>query len=171
VNRQFQQVKKFHEACGIEMPDKPQMLSRGNQKQSLDCVKYGQSVESLSAMMKNIPDSSEVMKRASWMAEELSEFLYAETIEDQADALTDLMYFAIGTFTLMGLKPESIFDIVAAANLGKVGPDGKVIRDAQGKIKKPDNWHELFAPEQKIKAEIERQIDAHDKDCFCPDCW
>ncbi len=57
------------------------------------------------------------------------------TIEDQTDALIDLIYFAVGTFVLMGVEPERIFDIVHA---GKVGSDSKVTKNEQGKILKPD---------------------------------
>lgn len=86
-----------------------------------------------------------------------TEFAADNTIEDQVDALIDLLYFTIGTFTIMGVKPESIFDIVHAANMGKV-IDGNVTRNEQGKILKPEGWKEMFAPEPLIVAEVERQL-------------
>lgn len=157
MNRAYDQVITFHTACGIEMPSKPTLLSGAGEANN----KYwAVDIEGASRLMKSFPEiGGEVKKRGSFMLEELAEFFNAETIEDQADALTDLIYFAIGTFTLMGLKPEKIFDIVAQANLGKISPDGTVLRDEQGKIKKPDGWQENFAPESKIKEEIQHQTD------------
>jgi predicted HAD superfamily Cof-like phosphohydrolase len=152
MNKQFEMVKAFHTACDIEMPNKPTYLKGGK-----DDVPMIDKLEPICEEMKSIK-GNEVMSRASWMLEELIEFIDAAHIEDQADALIDLIYFAIGTFTLMGIKPEPIFDIVQSANMGKVGPDGKVLRNDQGKIQKPEGWQENFAPESRIKAEIERQL-------------
>lgn len=153
MNKQFDQVKQFHAACGIEMPDKPTLLESRDMQITNS---FASDLQNLCREMKDHP-KCEVLQRASWMLEELIEFMSAETIEDQADALCDLQYFSIGTNTLIGVKPEPIFNIVQAANMGKVGPDGKVLRDEQGKIRKPEGWHENFAPEGKIRAEIERQ--------------
>ncbi|WP_424766261.1 hypothetical protein [Paenibacillus sp. sgz302251] len=157
MKKHYDQVYRFHAAAGIEMPDKPTKLDRGGRPAWPD--KYGQKLAELSEEMKmwNPMNGGEALKRASYMVEEMGEFLTAETIEDQTDALIDLIYFAIGTFTLMGVNPEPLFNIVARANLGKIMPDGTVLRDEQGKIQKPDGWKEKFAPEQKIKDEIERQ--------------
>lgn len=165
MQRQFQQVKEFHTACGIEMPELPVMLGRevetsitfGNHMDDLCKVMKKFSQKWSNAENSSFPATFPVLDRTSYMLEELTEFMRAKTIEDQVDALTDLIYFAVGTFTLMGVEPEPIFDIVHAANMGKVGPDGKVTRDAQGKIKKPEGWTEMYAPEGKIKVEIYRQ--------------
>jgi len=156
MKKHYDQVYRFHAAAGIEMPETPTVLTSS----ALTNKHYGVLLSELSREMK--ADSSkglggEVLKRASYMLEELGEFMEADTIEDQADALTDLLYFTLGTFTLMGINPEPIFNIVARANLGKILPDGTVLRDVQGKIVKPDGWHEKHAPEREIKEEIERQ--------------
>ncbi|QGR00171.1 hypothetical protein EHS13_20010 [Paenibacillus psychroresistens] len=117
-----------------------------------------QEIKALSKMQSDGQDLGGIVaKRVSWMLEELTEFAAAHTIEDQVDALIDLLYFTIGTFTIMGVKPEAIFDIVHAANMGKV-TDGKVTRNEQGKILKPEGWKERFAPEPKIIAEINKQM-------------
>lgn len=73
-----------------------------------------------------------------------------------ADAFTDINYFTQGTFTMMGVQPQPLFDIVQEANMAKLGPDGKPIyRESDGKIMKPEGWE---APEPKLAAEIEKQI-------------
>jgi predicted HAD superfamily Cof-like phosphohydrolase len=42
--------------------------------------------------------------------------------------------------------------------MGKLFPDGKPrYHEITGKVLKPENWEEDFAPERKIKKEIEKQ--------------
>lgn len=83
-----------------------------------------------------------------------------ESVEDvlvaQADALTDVNYFVQGSFVVMGVDPQPLFDIVQEANMSKLFPDGKPRFDENngGKIIKPLGWE---APEPKLHGEIERQ--------------
>ena len=95
--------------------------------------------------------------RANWMLEEINEFLEADEIVEQADAMIDLMYFAIGTLVEMGVKPDGIWQIVQDANMAKLWPDGKPHHREDGKTIKPPTWED---PHNKLKAEIERQMDA-----------
>ena len=82
----------------------------------------------------------------------------------QVDALIDTLYFTYGSFVLMGVDPERIFDIVHQANMGKIFPDGKAHFDpVTHKILKPDDWEEKYAPEPAIKRELERQIQAYQR--------
>lgn len=82
----------------------------------------------------------------------------------QVDALTDANYFNYGSFVLMGIDPDPVFSIVHQANMGKIFPDGKPrYRKTDGKVMKPINWEKDFAPEPKIRAEIERQINNADE--------
>ena len=82
----------------------------------------------------------------------------------QVDALIDTLYFTYGSFVLMGVDPERIFEIVHQANMGKVFPDGKAHFDpVTHKILKPNDWEEKYAPEPAIKKEIERQIKAYER--------
>lgn len=62
------------------------------------------------------------LSRAKWMNEEVAEFLVAEDIYEQADAMIDTMYFALGTMVEMGLEPDELFEIVQQANMAKLGP-------------------------------------------------
>src|SRR5690606_557275 len=158
INDFYYDICKFHDAADEKMPLEPKMLpvdELGAHK------RYATEIEHLSKDIKHYTSTISdnlLLKRVSWMLEEIAELLRAKTIEDQVDALTDLMVFAIGTFTYMGLEPERFMQIVMAANMGKIGENGKVLRNEQGKIVKPDDWAEKFAPEPLIKAEIERQI-------------
>lgn len=80
----------------------------------------------------------------------------------QADALTDVEYFNQGSFTILGVKPFNLFKIVQAANMGKLHVDENgnkyaKYRESDGKVQKPSNWEELYAPEGKLKEEIDLQ--------------
>ena len=59
------------------------------------------------------------------MNEEVAEFLVAQDIYEQADAMIDLIYFALGTLVEMGLEADELFDIVQKANMAKLWSDGK----------------------------------------------
>jgi len=81
-----------------------------------------------------------------------------DPLVDQVDALTDLLYFTYGSFSLLGVDPTDIFTIVHEANMGKIFPDGMPHYDKiTHKVLKPKDWQEKYAPEVKIKAELERQ--------------
>ena len=57
------------------------------------------------------------------MLEEINEFLDAvkeQDIVEQADAMIDTIYFALGTLVEMGVQPEQLFDIVQHANMSKL---------------------------------------------------
>ncbi len=86
------------------------------------------------------------------MREEIDEFLQAQDLYDQADAMIDLIYFALGTLAEMGVKPGKIFEIVHRANMAKLFRDGKPHYNAQSKVIKPPDW-------QDPKDELIRQID------------
>ena len=86
------------------------------------------------------------------------------TIVGQVDALIDTLYFTYGSFVLMGVDPERIFEIVHQANMAKIFPDGKAQFDpVTHKILKPEDWEEKHAPEPAIKKEIERQKKAYER--------
>jgi predicted HAD superfamily Cof-like phosphohydrolase len=85
-----------------------------------------------------------------------------EKVEDaltaEVDALTDLLYFTYGSFALIGVNPQPIFEIVHRANMGKLFPDGKPrYHPVTNKVMKPEDWQQNYAPEPLIKEEINRQ--------------
>ena len=115
MNREWAMVKDFHEKFGHPAADNPAYLREQRAK-----ARYG------------------------WMREELDEFLEAEDITDQADAMIDLIYFALGTLVEMGVKPDEIFNIVHDANMTKLWEDGKPRYDKDGKTKKPAGWKDPY---------------------------
>ncbi|MCO0816456.1 Cof-type HAD-IIB family hydrolase [Lactococcus lactis] len=81
-----------------------------------------------------------------------------DSLTGQVDAMIDLLYFTYGSLVLSGIDPYEIFNAVHRANMGKIFPDGRPHFDPiTHKVLKPEDWEEKFAPEGKIKKELERQ--------------
>jgi len=121
----YDDVKDFHARFGHPVRDQPTLLT-----------------------------ADRAAARAAWMQEEVAEFLVAETVPDQADAMIDLIYFALGTLVEMGVRPEKLFDVVHAANMTKLWPDGQPRFREDGKTIKPPGWVD---PTDALRDEIERQ--------------
>jgi predicted HAD superfamily Cof-like phosphohydrolase len=119
-------VREFHEAFGHPVACQPAMLAP-------------QRVEA----------------RSNWMAEEVEEFKQARTLEDQADAMVDLLYFALGTLVELGVDGQTLFHIVHRANMEKLWPDGKAHFHPDGKVLKPPTWRD---PSEALRREIARQL-------------
>ena len=125
INEEFNQVKDFHMKFGSPVSETPVLMQEERAK-----------------------------FRAGFMLEEIQEFIDSENIYEQADAMIDLIYFALGTLVEMGVKPKEIFDIVQNANMSKLWEDGKAhYREGDGKVLKPPTWED---PYPKIKEAIDR---------------
>ena len=103
-------------------------------------------------------EENRVINRGKWMQEELDEFYESENMYEQADAIIDLIYFAIGTLVEMGMPPDELFSIVHEANMAKLWEDGKPHYNADGKTIKPKTW---IDPEPKFIQAIKRLESAH----------
>ena len=101
-------------------------------------------------------DPERVLKRYHWMLEEINEFLQADEIVEQADAMIDVIYYALGTLVEMGIRPDNLFKIVQEANMSKLWPDGKPHYNEEGKTIKPETWED---PHNKLMEEINRQYE------------
>lgn len=84
-------------------------------------------------------------ERKAWatgaILEELTEFRDAETLEDEADALVDLIYFAAGRLVEMNLPVRACFTEVHRANMGKRRGELSKRPGSQGyDAVKPEGW-------------------------------
>ena len=80
-------------------------------------------------------------ERVECMQEELTEFSTAVQTQDlaaMADALVDLVYFALGTAVMLGLPWVELWDDVQRANMGKVR--GETKRGHRVDVTKPPSW-------------------------------
>lgn len=126
MNKEWEEVRLFHE-------------------------KFNHPVSSYPVKM----EKERAKKRYNWMLEEINEFLEAveqEEIVEQADAMIDVIYFALGTLVEMGIKPDKLFEIVQYANMSKLWKDGKPHYATDGKIIKPETWEN---PHEKLKNAID----------------
>ncbi|MDR1531782.1 MAG: hypothetical protein LBS62_06305 [Clostridiales bacterium] len=126
MNRNYEQVKEFHRKFKVPVKDRPEAMP-----------------------------AERAAKRCNWMREELDEFMEAADICGQADAMIDLIYFALGTLVEIGVEPDALFDIVHAANMSKLWKNGQPCYREDGKIIKPPGWAD---PSEKIQTEIARQL-------------
>jgi predicted HAD superfamily Cof-like phosphohydrolase len=127
INNEYNMVKEFHKTFGHPVADKPTLM--------------------------NLPRAC---SRYKWMKEEIDEFLEATEkgdIYEQADALLDNIYFALGTLVEMGIPPAELFAIVQKANMSKLWEDGTVHMNEIGKVIKPEGWQD---PHDKLVEVIDR---------------
>lgn len=83
--------------------------------------------------------------RINLIKEELNELevaIFDLNIVECLDAITDLDYVIKGTAHELGLldKLEKAWDLVHKNNMTKLGPDGKVVKNENGKVIKPKGY-------------------------------
>lgn len=163
LNRPYEMVREFHKAFGITCKDEPEALSIHEALARANFIGE-ELLEFLYASVAGDVDQFKAFARlfyAGLLETENRIIEKQDPIEDvlvaQADAFTDINYFNQGNFTLIGVKPFSLFQIVHEANMGKLWEDGKPRYRNDGKIIKPPHWQDEFAPEERIKQEISRQ--------------
>lgn len=164
IENPFEKTEAFHRKFDNRKPDVPTAFSA---KQASDRVgfKIEELVELLYGSANNDPDVFKALitqLKVSVDEAERKVLSKHKTVSDplveQVDALVDLLYFTYGSFSLLGVDPTTIFEIVHEANMGKLFPDGKPhYHPVTHKVLKPENWEADFAPEPKIKQELERQ--------------
>ena len=123
INDAYELVKKFQELAGQPIGIIPQYLS----KQRCDI-------------------------RSRWMREEIEEFEESSTVYEQADAIIDLLYYAVGALVEMGVKPDQLFLLVHEYNMKKLSC---ICYNDDGKVMKPSEWRH---PDKEIKRIIDNMM-------------
>lgn len=73
--------------------------------------------------------------------EEYQEYLDALEPTDELDACMDMIWVILGYCYMRGWNVNDAWKEVARSNLAKINPEtGKVIKNEQGKVMKPDGW-------------------------------
>lgn len=116
IRKMAQQVRSFQKASGQVVNKKPTDL-----------------------------EVKEVQLRYDLMREENIEYQDAGLSKNKVeilDACADQLYILLGTINAHGLQDliGPAFELVHKNNMTKVGPDGKVLRNPDGKILKPDGF-------------------------------
>ena len=116
IKKMLQQVRSFQKASGQVVNKKPTTL-----------------------------EVKEVQLRYDLMREENIEYQDAGLSKNKVeilDACADQLYVLLGTINAHGLQDliGPAFELVHKNNMTKVGPDGKVLRNPDGKILKPEGF-------------------------------
>jgi predicted HAD superfamily Cof-like phosphohydrolase len=119
VNKMLEMVANFMNACDQDVNDNP--------------VAQDQNTISL---------------RYHLMSEENREYMVAGIQEDKVeilDALIDQAYVLFGTINAHGMQKEFVegFRLVHENNMTKVQENGKVLKDASGKVLKPQGYQKV----------------------------
>ena len=106
-------IEEFHEKFNLEYRDYPRALSDDEKNFRLVCLK-----------------------------EEIEEYASAENLEEEFDALIDLVYFALGTSYRHGFDFEAGWSRVHAANMAKrrATTDKESKRSYKCDVIKPKGW-------------------------------
>jgi len=74
------------------------------------------------------------------MMEEVTEYMVASSLEDQYDALLDLLVFTLGTMERQGFPLDGIVEVISANMLKEIGPNSDKRGGFELDLKKPDGW-------------------------------
>ncbi len=90
------------------------------------------------------PSSENIRLYIDLIKEEFDEFREAVEIQDeveQLDACMDMIWVILGFCHMKGFNVEGAWNEVARTNLNKINQEtGKVEKDGNGKVMKPDGW-------------------------------
>jgi predicted HAD superfamily Cof-like phosphohydrolase len=83
--------------------------------------------------------------RRNFLQEELDEYVIAvaqENLEEQIDALLDLVYIAVGTLDIMGVHGQAHWDEIQRANMSKIRANdaSQSKRGSSLDVIKPEGW-------------------------------
>lgn len=166
-NKWFYQVEEFHKAFSHPIADKPTRLSP-ERAVARSVWKVEEIIEFLESSVSNedeflylynqLLEGMEKAKHKS-LANEFPKTDQQKLVA-QSDALVDALYFILGSFTELGIKPDKLFDIVHSANMSKLftDEDGNKYakyRESDGKILKSP---EFFPPEPALEEEVKKQL-------------
>lgn len=160
----FEEVRQFHETFGHPGAKSPQPLTLDRAtKRSVWTAEEAvveflhQSSQTEEEFLQAIEQFQEGFQKA--VQKSLQDAPPSDDVErlvGQGDALTDALYFVMGSFVELGLDPVPLFEIVQRANMAKLGPDGKpILRESDNKVMKPEGW---MPPEPELEKEVRRQI-------------
>lgn len=134
----YEQVREFHEVFGHPVGDKPGVPhdDRLVLRLALILEEAIELADALGFATDDIKDS------ADYMLNKIGPRVYEDNIDivAVADALGDLDYVVNGAALEMGIDLPAVTTEVHRSNMTKLGPDGKPIYRADGKILKGEGY-------------------------------
>jgi predicted HAD superfamily Cof-like phosphohydrolase len=157
----YESVREFHKAFNYPNADKPSAMSMDMVLNRMGFLAE-EVIELIHATSENddefyIACQELYLRMADSFDKQIKKERHPNKLVGQVDACVDIRYFNSGDFTILGVNPDPCFEEVHSANMRKLFPDGKAHYNEHGKIVKPQGW---VGPEEKLEAEIQRQIEA-----------
>ncbi len=122
-------VRDFHNKFGLLHFLTPQKLTKRKLIERVECLReeLGEFIEACGLEDLHLENGTQ-----------LQESDREQNLAGQADALVDLVYFALGTVNMLGLPWQPLWDDVQRANMAKVR--GVTQRGHKVDVKKPPGW-------------------------------
>lgn len=132
----YDDVYDFHQKFNLIAGTKPQQLTSRKLKERLEFL--WEELHEFALASGITPGKVDSHGKLSWDIESYDGQPVGKDIDDQADALIDLVYVAMGTAVMMGLPWEQLWDDVHRANMEKVR--GMTKRGHSVDVTKPEGW-------------------------------
>lgn len=136
TSHEFTDVLDFHQKFGLMVGEEPRLLTKR---------KMRERIEFLMEELQELIDAAGVQVFATGDVRSLrdltiviDELAAPQELADQADALVDLVYVALGTAVMQGLPWEALWGDVQRANMSKVR--GVTKRGHAVDVTKPPGW-------------------------------
>jgi predicted HAD superfamily Cof-like phosphohydrolase len=137
-------IEHFNKMYGLEAPERPTLRAETPEKMISLLRKFHDILQEEMAEVGDLVDKLESGKAAP-----------IDILTDLADWLGDIMVYCASEMRKYGLRSNDILGIIMSSNFSKLGPDGKAIYDARGKVLKGPNY---WKPEPMIRRLLEAQI-------------
>jgi predicted HAD superfamily Cof-like phosphohydrolase len=124
-------VTEFHEAFGQPVLSKPTVpsLERCDLRERLVSEEYGEVIGALDINYDFVGEEGDVVVDSC-----------GAKLPEVAKELADLFYVLMGTALEFGIDMGPVLTEVHRSNMTKLGPDGKPVYDAHGKVTKGPNY-------------------------------
>ena len=127
----YDDVYAFHEKYGLLHSTKPRQLTTRKLQERLEFL--WEELHEFADASGFVPVEVEATGKVSWHGD-----FQEKDLAEQADALVDLVYVAMGTAVMMGLPWQQLWDDVQRANMSKVR--GITKRGHAVDVTKPEGW-------------------------------
>lgn len=127
---EFEHVRAFHRRFGLIVGDRPQHLTRRKLQERVEFL-----LEELQELANGCGLEIDAVAGGVGV---INNGQVEQDLAQQADALVDLVYVALGTAVQLGLPWEVLWDDVHRANMSKVR--GPTKRGHQVDVTKPEGW-------------------------------
>lgn len=134
------QVRQFHEAFGFHIADAPSMPPEKIRYERARLL-VEECAEAVAELMAGHEERSDLTALLCDLFEDRSYPLDrpADPVK-VAQELADLVYVTAGGAVNCGIPLDAVVAEVHRANMAKLGPDGKPLKNEHGKAMKPSGW-------------------------------